>query len=290
MERRTGNNANARVIWQALTTCKGALISIGVFSFFANLLMLTGPLFMLQIYDRVLTSGSIATLVALAILVIILYGLFGFLDFIRGRILARVARNLDEQLQDPVFNAISYHAMHQTPNIRSQPAHDLGVIRQFLSGPAPFSFLDLPWAPIYLFVIFMLHWWLGLASAVAIIILGLLAVLNSVITRQFIEQSQKSLQQATITHEETRRNSQMAFVLGMMDRLRLRWRQTIGQGLDNQSIASDRGGAITSTTKTLRLMFQSGILGLGAYLAIQQEVTPGTMIAASALSGVLKFV
>ena len=258
-----------------------AIFSIALFSLFTNALMLTGPLFMLQVYDRVLSSGSVPTLVALGILVVVLYGLYGFLEFVRGRILMRVARRLEENLRPKVFHVVAWHGLRKTPGVRTQPAQDLSNIRQFLSGPAPLSFLDLPWAPVYLFVVFMLHWWLGVASAIAIVFLAILAMINSMLTTRHILESQQSLQQAIQTNEETRKNIEMATVLGMLGALRERWRTSLVKGLDSQTRASDRGGFITSSTKAFRLMVQSGILGLGAYLAVKQEITSGTMIAAS---------
>jgi len=258
-----------------------AISSIVLFSFFINLLMLTGPLFMLQIYDRVLTSGSVPTLVALGVLVAILYALFGFLDFIRGRVLMRAAASLEESLRPRVFDVVSWHALNHTPDIRTQPTQDLALIRQFLSGPGPFAFLDLPWTPVYLFVIFLLHWWLGVAATIAVIILAILAVINNLLTVRHLARSNQASRQAVNISEESRKNVEMATVLGMLGRLRGRWQDILGESLGSQMRASDQGGLITSMTKTLRLVFQSAILGLGAYLAIIQEITAGTMIAAS---------
>ncbi len=276
----TGKPATG-TISKALQPARTAMFTIVVFSFFVNILMLTGPLFMLQIYDRVLTSGSIPTLVALGVLVVLLYALYGFLEYVRGRILTRIGRMLDEDLQNPVFHAISYHAIFGTKQIRTQPAQDLSNVRQFLSGPAPFSFLDLPWTPIYLFVIFLLHFMLGLAATIAVLILGMFAVINNLLTRKHVEKFQQSVNRANTANEETRRNVEIATVLGMMGRLRARWSAAVGESLESQTSASDRGGLVTAMSKAMRMVFQSGILALGAYLAVKQEISPGTMIAAS---------
>ena len=255
---------NTGEITKALKSSRGAILSIVVFSFFVNVLMLTGPLFMLQIYDRVLTSGSIPTIVALASLVVILYGLYGFLEHVRGRVLMRVARILEETLRRRVFNATTWNALRNSPGGHKQSSQDLAAIRQFLSSPAPFSFLDLPWAPVYLFVIYLLHWWLGVAATFAVAILGTLALINNILTARHTRDSQQALQQAVTFNEETRRNVEMATVLGMLDQLHLRWKDALAKGLDSLTIASDRGGLITSISKTMRLMSQSAILGLGA--------------------------
>lgn len=277
----TSTSSIKNTISAVLKPARTAIFMIVIFSFFVNLLMLTGPLFMLQIYDRVLTSGSIPTLVALGILVVMLYALYGFLEYIRGRILMRVGKMLEEDLQNSVFHAITFHALAGTPKIRTQPARDLSTVRQFLSGPAPFSFLDLPWTPVYLFVIFLLHYILGVASLIAVAILAVFAIINNLLTKTHVENHQQAANWAATISEETRRNVEIATVLGMVERLRSRWTQVTGQALDAQTKASDRGGLVTAMSKSMRLVFQSGILGLGAYLAVQQEISPGTMIAAS---------
>ena len=129
--------------------------------------MLTGPLFMLQVYDRVLSSGSVPTLVALAAIVVVLFSYYGFLDYLRARLLVRVGRRVEERFRDRVFEGVAWHALRRTPGVGSQPINDLATIRQFLSGQGPLAFLDMPWVPIYLFVIFLMHWMLGAAAAAA---------------------------------------------------------------------------------------------------------------------------
>ncbi len=268
-------------IGKALGASRTAVISTAVFSLIINLLMLTGPLFMLQVYDRVLTSGSVPTLLALVMLVCILYGLYGFLEFIRARVMMRVGRSLDENLRARVFDIVSLHALKGDPKVRLTPINDLLTLRQFLSGPGPFSFFDMPWAPIYLAVIFMLHPVLGLASTVAVILLAVLAIINNRLVREPAAEAQKAVSQAQVISEESLRNAELASVLGMTDNLRGRWIARQQEALDAQTQASDRGGAVSVTSRTLRLMFQSGILALGALLAIKQEISPGSMIAAS---------
>ncbi len=268
-------------IGKALGASRTALGSTGVFSLIINLLMLTGPLFMLQVYDRVLTSGSVPTLLALVALATILYGLYGFLEFIRARVMMRVGRSLDEGLRSRVFDIVNLHALKGDPKVRLTPVSDLLTLRQFLSGPGPFTFFDLPWAPVYLAVIFLLHPVLGLASTVAMVLLAALAILNNRLIRQPAAEAQKAVAQAQVISEESLRNAELASVLGMTSTLRDRWSEKQQEALDAQTSASDRGGLVSVTSRTLRLMFQSGILALGALLAIQQEISPGSMIAAS---------
>ncbi|MEM7621484.1 MAG: ABC transporter transmembrane domain-containing protein [Pseudomonadota bacterium] len=146
---------------KAFNACRFAFIGVGLFSCIINLLMLTGPLFMLQIYDRVLASKSIPTLVVLILLVGGLFVFLGLFELIRSRSLARIARRVDEKIHAALFAAVIDHSVKFTPNIQTQPLRDLDVIRQFLSGPSPGTLFDLPWTPIYLGVIFLSHFYLG---------------------------------------------------------------------------------------------------------------------------------
>ena len=277
------NPKGSSTISSAFSICRPAIISVLVFSLFINLLMLTGPLFMMQVYDRVLASGSIPTLIALTLLVGVLYALYGFLEFIRSRVVARVARVGDEDLRERVFDAVAWHAIRQTPDVRSQPIQDLQTVRQFLQGPGPFALIDTPWTPLYLVVIYLLHPVLGLFSSLAVVLLLVMAYLNERVTRFHLLQSHRALYQANVVSDESRANAEVATVLGMVGAIRRRWLAAQDEALDSQMKAGDRGGILSSLSRTLRLMFQSLILAVGAYLAVKQQISPGTMIAASIL-------
>jgi len=264
----------------ALSPCRSALVALAIFSLVANLLMLTGPLFMLQIYDRVLTSGSMPTLLALAILAAVLYSLYGFLEFIRSRLLVRVGFIFDESLRERVFNAVATHAFRGGAG-RSEALGDLQTVRQFLQGNGPLAFLDMPWAPIYLAVIFAMHSMLGWLAVIAGVVLTLIAILTEQVTRKHAAEAHKSISQANTHADQTRTNVEVATILGMIGRLRQRWAKAQDQALASQMLASDRGGLLSTLSRTLRLVFQSAVLGLGAYLALRREVSPGVMIAAS---------
>jgi PrtD family type I secretion system ABC transporter len=266
-----------------LTICRPALASVCVFSLFINLLMLTGPLFMLQVFDRVLSSGSIPTLLALTLLVVVLYALYGFLEFVRSRVVARVARVTDESLRERVFDAVAWHAVHQSPEVRARPLQDLQVTRQFLQSPGPFALLDMPWTPVYLLVIYLMHPVLGLVSTIAVALLVVIAYVNDRVTRQHLQQSHRAVQRADVVSDESRTNAEVATVLGMLGAIRRRWLVAQDEALDSQMMAGDRGGMLTSASRALRLMFQSLILAAGAYLAVKQQISAGTMIAASIL-------
>ena len=275
------NNSGLDEISQVYRASRATLIAAGVFSCLVNLLMLTGPLFMLQVYDRVLASGSVPTLVALIIIVAVLYAYYGFLEFLRARLMVRLGRRVEETLRGRVFDAVTSHALRRTPGVGSQPLNDLATIRQYLSGQGPFAFFDMPWMPFYLAIIFLMHWMLGVASLAAAITIFALAIWSEHATRGPLQEATKSTVKAAIMTDEGRRNAEALYSLGMAGTMRRRWMEVHQTALDHQTIANDAGGMLGASSRVLRLFIQSGILALGAYLAILGEISPGAMIAAS---------
>ena len=275
------NNSGLDEISQVYRASRATLIAAGVFSCLVNLLMLTGPLFMLQVYDRVLASGSVPTLVALIIIVAVLYAYYGFLEFLRARLMVRLGRRVEETLRGRVFDAVTSHALRRTPGVGSQPLNDLATIRQYLSGQGPFAFFDMPWMPFYLAIIFLMHWMLGVASLAAAITIFALAIWSERATRGPLQEATKSTVKAAIMTDEGRRNAEALYSLGMAGTMRRRWMEVHQTALDHQTIANDAGGMLGASSRVLRLFVQSGILALGAYLAILGEISPGAMIAAS---------
>ncbi len=269
------------IVQKAFTRMRGAFVSAGVFSFFINLLMLTGPLFMLQIYDRVLASHSIPTLVALLVLVAALFCFMGFLEYVRSRILIRAGVGIDQSLGRTSFDSVLDHAVRRTPNVRAVPLKDLDTIRQFLSGPGPFSLFDAPWVPVYILVIFLFHPILGLFALLGAIVLFALALLNNALTSTPLGRANASINAAHHFAEESRRNAEAVRAMGMRQATKMHWSVLRDKSLSDHTAASDRAGSITAFTKSLRMFLQSAMLGLGAYLAVKQAITPGTMIAAS---------
>ncbi|MCH9695535.1 MAG: type I secretion system permease/ATPase [Gammaproteobacteria bacterium] len=271
----------------ALAQCRGALTGVGIFSCAVNILMLTGPLFMLQVYDRVLASGSLPTLTALVILLIALYALMGLLELVRSRVLVRVGAKLDESLRDPIFESMMSEGLGPTRvgSNRGQALRDLDAVRQFTSGPGPFAFFDMPWVPVYLAVIFIFHNSLGWFALLAAGILFALAILNETLTAEPLAQAAQASEKGHALAEEGRRAAETVKAMGMGSALKRRWLSVKNQALATQGHASDRAGLLASISKTLRLLFQSGMLALGAWLAIEQQITPGMMIAGSILMG-----
>lgn len=255
------------------------LISTIVFSCMVNILMLTGPLFMLQIYDRVLTAGSVPTLVALMVVTLILYAYYGLLDFIRARLMVRIGRKVEEGLRSRVYDAIVVHALRRSQGVGSQPLNDLATVRQYLSGQGPFAFFDMPWVVVYLGVIAAAHWMLGLAGLVSAILIFAMAILSERRTRAPLQDATKAAVKAMLMTEEARRNTEALHALGMVGTMRDRWADVQQSALDYQTRANDAGGGLAAISRVLRLIVQSGILGLGAYLAINHEMSAGSMIA-----------
>lgn len=268
-------------IREIIHASRGAITSAFLFSCLVNILMLTGPLFMLQVYDRVLASGSVPTLVALIIVVAILYAYYGFLEYLRARLMVRLGRRVEERLRGRVFDAVTAHALRRTQGVGSQPLNDLATIRQYLSGQGPFAFFDMPWMPVYLGIIFLMHWTLGVASTAAAVVIFVLALLSERATRNPIQEATKATVKASIMTDEGRRNTEALHALGMVGVMRDRWTEVQQTALEHQTVANDAGGVLGAASRVLRLFVQSGILALGAYLAILGDISPGSMIAAS---------
>lgn len=270
---------------EALTASRGAFAMTGVFSFFINLLMLTAPLYMLQVYDRVLTSRSESTLVALTVLAGTMLLVMGMLELVRSRILVRVGTGLDKRLGARVFLAIFERSLRGAKGQRSQALRDLDGLRQFLTGPGPFALFDAPWVPLYLGVVFLFHPILGLIATGGAVILFIIALLNELLTRRPLTLANAEATAAYGFAETSLRNAEVLDSMGMLDGIRKRWMAAHQKGLALQCTASDRAGTLTASSKAVRMFLQVAILGAGAALAIQQIITPGAMIAASIVMG-----
>ena len=277
----------AAEIRAALAESRRLFVSIGLFSVFVNMLMLTGPLFMLQIYDRVLTSRSEATLVALIGIVAFLFLAMGLLDHARARVLARAGARFQARMDARVMGAILTRA-GRSAEARSAPATglaDLEAMQRFASGTGPFAFFDAPWTPVFLFVLFMFHWLLGVLAVLSGVLLVALALLNSTRTTRLQAAAGEASARAGHFVEQLRAGGETVRGLGMRTAATARAGTLRSEALEHTMAASDRGGAYAVASKTLRLFLQSMMLGLGAWLAIRGEVTAGIMIAASILLG-----
>ena len=258
---------------------------VGLFSMFANMLMLTGPLYMLQVYDRVLGSRSEETLIALSLLVVFLYGVMGLLDYTRGRIMARVGARFQAKLDRRVFDAVIRKSA-VAPDLQTQSGlADLESVQRLMTSPVLMAFFDLPWTPIFFAGIFLFHPLLGWTALAGGLVLVLITVLNQWLSRRPQSDAGMASQRAGAMADQIRIEAEMVQAMGMRDNAFSRWQETRMEALEGQIRATDVGGGFTSMTKTLRLFLQSAMLGLGAYLVLQNEMTPGAMIAGSILLG-----
>lgn len=259
--------------------------AVGLFSAFANILMLAGPLYMLQVYDRVLSSRSVETLVALTALVAFLYGIMGLLEFARGRLLVRIGARFQQKLDRRVFDAVLTNSTMGENDKALTGLSDLESIQRFIASPAPAAFFDLPWTPVFLIGISIFHPWLGYLAIVGGAFLILLSFLNRLLSTQPLNRSIASAQRAAHLGEQLRSEAEMIQSLGMRQNAFERWQARRSASLALQLEATDVGGSFTSMIKTFRLFLQSAMLGLGAFLSIRGELSPGAMIAGSILLG-----
>jgi len=269
----------------ALAACRSAFIASAVFSGMSNILMLTGAIFMLEIYDRVLPSHSVPTLVALIIIATALYGALGVLDLIRSRILGRVGAGLDEAICDRVYDAfVGLPLKAGNRGNAVQSLRHLDSLRAFLSGMGPVAMFDLPWIPLYLAICFAFHTMIGLTALVGAIILCALTILTEIYTRDSSKQAVGLGVSRNNLAETSRRNAEALVAMGMTRRLASRWRETNRRFIATQQKASDVASGFASTSKVLRMVLQSAVLAVGAYLVINQQATAGIIIAGSILS------
>ncbi|MEM8978966.1 MAG: type I secretion system permease/ATPase [Pseudomonadota bacterium] len=265
---------------------RGLFWTVGLFSFFANLLMLTGPIFMLQVYDRVLGSRSEETLVALALLVTFLYAMMGLLDYARGRIMARVGARFQSGLDRRVFEAVlASNTVAGAPPSSKTGLQDLESVQRLMVSPVLLALFDMPWTPFFLAGILIFHPMLGYLAIGGGAFLILVTLLNQWSSRRPMAQASGSGLKATLLSEQLRKEAEMVHALGMRNAAFSRWERARTSSLEAQITSSDVTGTFSSLTKTFRLFLQSAMLGLGAYLVLQNELTAGAMIAASILLG-----
>ncbi|WP_133489020.1 type I secretion system permease/ATPase [Aliiroseovarius marinus] len=262
---------------------RGLMWSVALFSVFVNLLMLTAPIYMLQLYDRVLGSRSEATLIALTLLMSFLFLMMGILDYARARILARAGAQFQASLDHRVFSAV----LRQPSKDGGTTAglKDLEAVQKLLSSPVITAAFDIPWTPVFLLAISIFHPWLGiLAIAGGAVLIGI-TVLNQIMTKGPLTKATVATHRADQMAEQMRVESEMVRALGMSSGAYKRWHRSREVSLHENLRASDRLGQFSAMSKTFRQFLQSAMLGLGAYLALQGEISPGAMIAGSILLG-----
>jgi PrtD family type I secretion system ABC transporter len=264
--------------------CRTGFLVVGLFSAAINVLALTGSVYMLQLYDRVLPSHSVATLVGLTIIMVVLYVGFGAFNFLRMRMMTRIGIRIERNLRDRVFSAVMLLPLRARPGGDGlQPVRDLDEVRAFLSGIGPTALFDLPWVPFYLGIVYLLHPWLGLLGLAGAIILLALTLLTEARSRSPTREASLAGAARHAFGDTVRRNAETVRALGMTARVSQLWTTLDERQITHQVTAVDAAGTYGSISKTLRFALQSAVLGLGAYLVLQGQATAGVMIAASIL-------
>lgn len=270
---------------ETIYSARYIFLAIAVFSFFLNLLMLVSPFYMMQVYDRVLTSRSKDTLYVLTMLAVGLLAISAMLELVRGRILVRLGARLDRHVTHDLFAALIEDRIATHRSAGSQPIRDLETVRSFLTGPGLLALFDAPWVPLFLALIFMFHPLLGVVACVGAVILLVLAVLSEFTTREPWQRATTESMQAHRFAEASLRNADVIWALGMLGDLRRRWQEKHLLALGYSGDATDRLGTFSAIAKFVRPLLQIGLLGFGAYLVIEEAISAGVMIAASIVMG-----
>lgn len=272
-------------LWRALSSCRLAFLCVGVVTAVLNVLMLTGSLFMLEVYDRVIPSSSLPTLIGLCILATLLFTFQGLLDFLRGRILTRIGWKLDEVLSADVYAALVRRPLRF--DVRAdglQPLRDFDQIKAFLSNPGPTALFDLPWIFLYLGICFLFHVWLGVVATVGGVLLIALTLLTETKTRSRIHVVSRLAAQRYALAEASRSNAEVLQAMGMAKHLAGRWGKINDDHVAETQKVTDIVGGLGAASRVLRMMLQSAVLAMGAWLVINQQASAGVIIASAILT------
>ena len=264
---------------------RSAFIGIGLITATINVLYLTGSFYMLEVYDRVIPSRSVPTLIGLSVLALAMYAFQGVLDLLRGRVLVRIGSGLDSSLASRVHEAVARLPLRarQTGD-GLQPLRDLDQVRGFLSGIGPAAFFDLPWIPLYLAICFLFHPWIGIAALGGALVLVSLTLITEFKTKGPARDTVALGQKRNALAEANRRNAEVLQAMGMRGRMGAIWGEANDRYMTSQQRTADVAGGLGAVSKVVRMALQSAVLGIGAYLVIHQEVTSGVIIASSILT------
>lgn len=268
----------------AMSQLKRTFVVVALFSAAVNILMLTGPMFMLQVYDRVLSSGSVATLQGLFVIVVVCYGFLALYDFLRTRLLSRASYRLDQQVGPEAYGIWMQSGLSGSSDM-SRPLNDLAVVRGFLPSPAMMGIFDVPWIPFYLGIVYIVHPWLGLLTLAGVCVVAIVALVNQLTTLEHHSKAMMMDSSESFFVEQARRNADAIIPLGMSKRITQRWSDMHREGLAVGQTGGDRAEGFTAFSKAFRLLLQSTLLGLGGYLALNQEISAGMIVAASIIAG-----
>jgi len=279
------NSNQHNEILVALYGYKKIFKSVGVFTAAMNLLLLVPSIYMLEVYDRVLTSRNEFTLLMLSLIIFLLLIVYAALDAIRSHTVIEVGKNIDAELNHRTYTAAFEQNLKTKGGNAGQALNDLTTIRQFVTGPSLYAFFDAPWFPFYLIVIFLFNFWLGVFSTICVIILIMLAYLNEASTHRPLAQASTLSVHSSNMAGNNLRQAEVIESMGMLPALRERWFKIHSQFLEQQALASQRAASLSATTKFFRTLMQSLALGFAAFLVINNLLSPGMMIAATILLG-----
>ena len=262
------------------------MLGIALFSGVINLLMLSGSLYMLQVYDRVIPSRNIATLFGLSLMVLLAYLTQGYFDALRARMLCRVATLFDVGLQDSIHNALATLPLRGAkPMLMQQPLRDLDQIRAFMSSMGPTAFLDMPWIPIFLIALFLFHPAIGMTAVCGTTAIVAMTLYTARMSRGAAKAAMDSSAHRQVLADATQRNAEVIRALGMTRRLTAQWSQVNERFLRENVRATDVQANLGAGAKVLRYVLQSAMLGTGAYLVVNEQASGGIMIASSIMMG-----
>jgi PrtD family type I secretion system ABC transporter len=271
---------------QVLASCRWILIGVAVFSGVVNVLALTGSIFMMQVYDRVLASQSIPTLVMLSMIAVAAYVFQGMIDGLRTRTLALVGEHLDEMIGPRLYGIVAEMPLRLARQTSEtlQPFRDLDNVRGFLGGPGPVTLFDLPWLPLYLGLMFMMHAWLGWLTVAGAVVLIILTVITEIRSKRPSLEAASAQSTRNMMADGTQRGAEVVKAMGMLPELATRWEKTHREQMRAQRRATFTVSGLAGVAKTVRMVLQSAMLGLGAYLVIEGQVSAGMLIASNILS------
>ena len=270
---------------RGVTAARPALATVIVFSFIVNMLILAGPLYMLQVYDRVLASRNVTTLLFLTLILAFCYAIMAVLELIRSQVLIRAGVKFDRVVNADVFRSVQRSTIRRSGASPVQALRDVDSVREFFSGAGFLAFLDFPWVPLYIIASFLINFWFGIFVLFASLITLILAVSNELATRSQLDKAQSAAISASNYAGTTFRNAEVLHAMGMVEALRWRWSLKHETVLAWQAAASGRAGFLVALAKFHRMLTQSLVLGLGALLVLRSEISPGMMIAGSIIIG-----
>jgi ATP-binding cassette, subfamily C, bacterial PrsD len=262
------------------------IAGIGIFSGAINILMLSGSVYMMQVYDRVIPSRNLATLAGLSLMILLAYVMQGYFDALRARMLCRVATVFDASLQEPIHHALAMLPLRGTrPMLMQQPLRDLDQLRAFMSSMGPTAFLDMPWIPIFLIGLFLFHPLIGFTAVAGTAAIISMTLMTERLSRRAAKSASDTSAARQVLADATQRNAEVLHALGMTDRFAARWTEVNERYLKDNIRASDVYANLGSAAKVLRFILQSGMLGIGAALVVSEQASGGVMMASSILMG-----